>query len=46
MNFLWFIMGFMFSCSAWYAFFGLPEKAWKLTKYVLPRVTKIGKTYF
>ena len=43
---LWFIMGFMFPCNVWNAFLGLPEKAWKLTKYVLPRATKIGKTYF
>ena len=43
---LWFIMGFMFSCNVWNAFLGLPEKAWKLTKYVSPRATKIGKTYF
>ena len=39
-NFLWFIMGFMFSCNV------LPEKAWKLTKYVLPRVKKLEKSTF
>ena len=43
---LWFIMGFMFSCNVWNAFLGLPEKAWKLTKYVLPRATKLEKRTF
>ena len=39
-------MGFMFSCNVWHAFLGLPEKACKLTKYVLPRVKKLEKSTF
>ena len=39
-------MGFMFSCNVWHTFLGLPEKAWKLTKYVLLRAKQLEKSTF